>query len=68
MNVRKAFEDSPRRVDELIEAMCVELDRVKAEFKRRLELVRFGQVDWLFRLTLAARYNIITGSYFSYSI
>jgi DNA excision repair protein ERCC-3 len=45
-NVRKAFEESLRRIDELIEGMRAERDRVKAEFERRLELVRFGQVDW----------------------
>ena len=45
-DVRKAFEDSLRRIDELIESMRAERDRIKAEFERRLELVRFGQVDW----------------------
>jgi len=45
-DVRKAFEDSLRKIDELIEAMRVERDKVKAEFERRLEMVRFGQVDW----------------------
>lgn len=42
---RKAFEDSLRRVDELIEGMRAERDRIKVEFERRLETVRFGRVD-----------------------
>ena len=45
-DVRKAFEDSLRRVDELIEGMRSERDRIKTEFERRLEMVRFDQVDW----------------------
>jgi len=44
--VRKTFEDSLRKIDELIEGMRVERDRIKAEFERRLDMVRFGQVDW----------------------
>jgi len=44
--VRKTFEDSLRKIDELIEGMHSERDRIKAEFERRMELVRFGQVDW----------------------
>ena len=39
---RKAFEDSLRRIDELIEGMRAERDRIKVEFERRLETVRFG--------------------------
>jgi len=45
-DVRKAFEDSLRKIDELIDGMHVERHRIKAEFERRLEMIRFGQVDW----------------------
>lgn len=45
-DVRKVFEDSLRRIDELIEGMRAERDRIKGSFERRLEMVRFGQVDW----------------------
>ncbi len=45
-DVRKAFEKSLRRIDELIEGMRTERDRIKAEFERCLEMGRFGRVDW----------------------
>ncbi len=44
--VRKTFEDSLRKIDELLEGMHAERDRTKAEFERCLEMLRFGRVDW----------------------
>lgn len=46
MDVRRALEDSLRRIDALIEAKSVKRDRVKTEFGRNLELIRFGLVEW----------------------
>jgi len=45
-DVKKAFEVFLQRIDELIDGMRSERDRIKAEFKHRLETVRFGRVDW----------------------
>jgi len=41
-DVKKTFEDSLRRVDELIDGMRSERDRIKAEFEQRLERLQLG--------------------------
>jgi len=41
LDVRKAFEKLLRRIDELIEAMRAERDRIKAEFEQHLKMVCF---------------------------
>ena len=45
-DVKKTFEDSLRRVDDLIDGMRSKRDRIKAEFEQRLESLQFGCVDW----------------------
>jgi uroporphyrinogen-III synthase len=46
-DVRKAFEDSLRRVDELIESMKAERDRIKAEFERVKFVVSGSRVHFM---------------------
>ena len=41
----EAFEDSLRKIDELMKAMRAERDRIRAEFELCLELFPFGQSD-----------------------
>ncbi len=45
-DIKKIFEGSLLQIDRLIEIMKTERDRLRTEFERRLELIRFGRVDW----------------------
>jgi len=43
--LRKSFETSLEKIDQLIESMKVERNRIKEEFEKRMEKLRFGQLD-----------------------
>lgn len=45
MNIRKSVDESLKRIDELIESMKAERDKIKKEFETRMEKLRFGQLD-----------------------
>jgi len=44
--LRKSFQDSLQKIDQLIEGMKLERDKIKEEFEKRIEKLRFGQLDF----------------------
>ena len=44
--LRKNFETSLEKIDQLIESMKLERDKIKDEFEKRMEKLRFGQLDF----------------------
>jgi len=44
--IRKTVQDALDRIDDLIEKIKIERKRIKSEFERRMEKLRFGQIDF----------------------
>lgn len=45
-NFRKSFEESVQNIDNLIASIQEERNKLKESFEQRLEMLRFGQIDW----------------------
>jgi len=44
--LRKNFQDPLQKMDQIIGNMKLERDRLKEEFEKRIEKLRFGQLDF----------------------